>query len=108
MRIVRPMSQHTVTIEVASRRLKIACPAGQESALLQAADEVTKRLTSFEQKNHTNKTPEQAMLMTALNLANDLLQTQKGLARERIEMQSKIDLLQSTIEQALLERKSTA
>jgi cell division protein ZapA len=39
--------------------------------------------------------------MTALNLANDLLQTQQKLKIEQQDNQKKIALLQSTIEQAL-------
>jgi cell division protein ZapA len=96
------MSQHNVTIEVANRRLKIACPKGQESALLQSANEVNKRL---EQGKKSTKTPEQAMLMAALNLANDLLDTQKSSEQQLNEMQNKIDLLQETIEQAVNPKK---
>jgi len=99
------MSQHNVTIEVANRRLKVACPKGQESALLQAAEELNSRLIKSDGtcKNNakSSKTPEQAMLMTALNLANDLLENQQTFERERQAMQSKIDLLQATIEQAV-------
>lgn len=68
------MSQHTVTINVANKRLKIACPAGHESALLQAADEINKRLEQDAKKSHAVKTPEQALVMMSLNLANDLIQ----------------------------------
>ncbi|MEW6992315.1 cell division protein ZapA [Colwelliaceae bacterium 6441] len=96
------MSQHNVTIEVANRRLKIACPKGQESALLQSANEVNKRLNNG--KNST-KTPEQAMLMAALNLANDLLDSQHTAKQQLQEMQNKIDLLQQTIEQAVNPKK---
>jgi cell division protein ZapA len=95
------MSQHTVTINVANKRLKIACPAGHESALLQAANEINKRLEKDVKKSATMKSPEQALVMMSLNLANDLIQTRADLAQEREEMQSKIELLQTTIEQAV-------
>ena len=95
------MSQHNVTIEVASRRLKVACPKGQESALLLAAEEVNQRINKDSKKSISTRTPEQMMLMTALNLANDLLTSQKTFEQERIAMQSQIDLLQATIEQAV-------
>jgi len=96
------MSQHNVTIEVANRRLKVACPKGQESALLLAADEVNQRINKDSKKSSSStRTPEQMMLMTALNLANDLLASQKTFEQERIAMQSQIDLLQATIEQAV-------
>jgi len=94
------MSQHSVTIEVANRRLKISCPAGQESSLLLAAKELNERLLK-DSTTYSIKTPEQSLVMTALNLSNDLLIARKELAQEREAMQSKIDLLQSTIKQAV-------
>lgn len=102
------MSQHSVTIEIANRRMKIACPKGQESALLQAAHEVNERLELVQQQSSTTKTPEQSMLMTALNLANDLLKSQQQQAQEKIAMQNQIDLLQSTIQKAVGNNKKKA
>lgn len=95
------MSQHTVTINVANKRLKIACPVGQESALLQAAEEINVRLTQGEKKSSTINTPEQSLVMMSLNLAHDLIQARNELEKERDRMQSKIELLQATIEQAV-------
>ena len=95
------MSQHTVTINVANKRLKIACPAGHESALLQAAEEINKRLEKDIKKSAAMKSPEQALVMMSLNLANDLIQARADLEQEREKMQSKIELLQTTIEQAV-------
>lgn len=95
------MSQHTVAIEVANRKLKVACPVGQESSLISAAKEVNDRLELATQTSKATNTPEQAMLMTALNLANELLTLRIEMEREQHETQSKIELLQQTIEQAL-------
>jgi cell division protein ZapA len=94
------MSQHSVTVEVANRRLKISCPAGQESSLLLAAKELNQRLLN-DSKSYSIKTPEQSLVMTALNLSNDLLAARRELEQERAAMQSKIDLLQMTIKQAV-------
>ncbi|WP_286235330.1 cell division protein ZapA [Thalassotalea sediminis] len=102
------MSQHNVTIEVAGRRLKIACPQGQESALLQAAKELNSRLEANNGKVKAIKTPEQAMLMTALNLANDYLTQQQAFNAEKQQLESKIDLLQQTIEQAVHRQEKQA
>ena len=98
------MSQRTVEINIVDRKLKIACPIGQETALLSAAQELSDRLT----KAATSKaigSPEQTLLMTALNLANDLLKTQQQLKIEQQGNQQKITLLQSTIEQAISHTK---
>lgn len=99
-----PMDQRTVEITVTDRKLKVACPIGQESALLSAAAELSARLT----KAHNSKsiaTPEQALLMTALNLTNELLAAKQQLQTEKKANKQKIALLQSTIEQALLPTK---
>ncbi len=45
------MNQRTVEINVLDRKLKVACPIGQESALLGAAAELSERLT----KTNTSK-----------------------------------------------------
>lgn len=94
------MTQRTVEINVIDRKLKVACPIGQESALLGAAAELSERLSAAN-NNKSIATPEQALLMTALNLANDLLSANQKLKTEQEENKQKIALLQSTIEQAL-------
>lgn len=94
------MKQRTVEINVLDRKLKVACPTGQESALLSAAEELNKRIEKSSQSK-VIATPEQTLVITALNLANELLQTQQKLKVELQEKQEKIALLQSTIEQAL-------
>jgi cell division protein ZapA len=100
------MSQHTVTINVASKRLKVACPAGHESELLQAASEINKRLEQDGKKKFSTKTVEQSLVMMSLNLAHDLIQARYEQEQEREKMQSKIELLQATIEQAVNRTKS--
>ncbi|MBL4822497.1 MAG: cell division protein ZapA [Colwellia sp.] len=95
------MSQRSVEINIIDRKLKVACPIGQESALLNAAAELTKRLTKTSNCKSI-ASPEQAILMTALNLTNELLATQNKLKAEQQDNKEKIALLQSTIEQAII------
>ena len=99
------MKQQSIEITVGDRKLTIACPPGQESALLSAADELNIRLTKANDSTAI-ATPEQTLMMTALNLSNDLLTAQAQLAHERTENHSKIELLKSTIKQALTEQKN--
>lgn len=101
------MPQRTVEINIIDRKLKVACPIGKESALLGAAAELSARLKTA-QHSKSIATPEQAMLMTALNLANDLLATQQQLKAEQKDNKQKIALLQSTIEHALAPSKKKA
>ncbi|NMP31103.1 cell division protein ZapA [Thalassotalea sp. M1531] len=99
--------RNKVEVTIAGRKLKIACPKGQESALFAAATELDNRLTSLGKTDSLN-TPEQAMMMVALNLANDLLQTKQAQSKERKETKSKIALLQETIEQAMAQQNKSA
>jgi len=94
------MNQRTVEINIIDRKLKVACPIGQESALLSAAAELTLRLTNAN-NSKSIASPEQAILMTALNLTNELLATKQKLKAEQQENKTKIALLQSTIRQAM-------
>jgi len=96
------MAQRTVDINILDRNLKVACPIGQESALLCAAEELNIRLTKTTSNSKLIATPEQTLLMTALNLANDLLKTKQQLQTEQAKNKQQIALLQSTIEQALI------
>ncbi|MCJ8321846.1 MAG: cell division protein ZapA [Colwellia sp.] len=98
------MGQQHLEITIADRTLKISCPSGQESALLGAADELNSRIIKSNSCTMIT-TPEQSLLMTALNLSNELLAAQAQIARERKAYQSKINLLKSTIERAMFESK---
>jgi cell division protein ZapA len=94
------MSQRTVEINIVDRKLKVTCPIGQESALLSAAAELSSRLTTAG-NSKSIASPEQTILMTALNLTNELLATKQKLKTEQEENKARIALLQSTIEQAI-------
>ncbi|MGB0937864.1 MAG: cell division protein ZapA [Colwellia sp.] len=94
------MTSRTVEIKIQERKLKVACPLGDETALLTSAKLLTDRLDLFAEKTSISN-PEQALLMTALNLAHDLLNAEKQLDTVKKENQQKIDLLQATIEQAI-------
>lgn len=94
------MGKSAVNISINGRTLKVGCPSGEESALIAAAKQLDERLAMLLAKGSCAN-PEQAILMTALNLSNDLLKLQQQSAQEKINTESKIALLQSTIEHAL-------
>ena len=94
------MGKSAVNISINGRTLKVGCPSGEESALIAAAKELDDRLSVLLAKGSC-ASPEQALLMTALNLSNDLLKLQQQFQQEKANTESKIALLQSTIEHAL-------
>ena len=94
------MTSRTVEIKIQERKLKIACPMGKETALLLSAKALSERLDKLSANKSINN-PEQALIMTALNLANDLLIAEQQLVTQQKNNQQKIALLQETIEQAI-------
>ncbi|WP_440874318.1 cell division protein ZapA [Thalassotalea sp. PLHSN55] len=94
------MAKNTLDVTIAARKLRIACPKGQESALLSAATEVNNR-AELMGKSSAVTSSEQAMIMAALNLAHELATVKAKLAQEKLENKNKIKLLQSSFEQAL-------
>ena len=94
------MGKSAVNIAINGRKLKVGCPSGEESALIAAAKELDERLALLLNKGKC-ASPEQALLMTALNLSNDLLKLKQEIKQEKTNTESKIALLQSTIEHAL-------
>lgn len=96
------MKPQCLEIEIAGKSLKIACPEGEESALLKSAQELSARIEKANQLNPIAK-PESTLLMIALNLTNELIALKADVVQERVETQEKIALLQSTIEQAIMD-----
>ena len=94
------MKSQCLEVEIAGKKLKKACPVGEESALLKSAQDLTNRLEKAQQSNPTAKT-ENLLLMIALNLTNELISLKAEMVQERVDTQEKIALLQSTIEQAI-------
>lgn len=97
------MSTNAVDITLMGRSYSIACPAGQEQALTLVARNIEQQLTQL--KSRTNSlSREDLLVMAALNIGHELL-TEKQKNQEYMEqMDDRIRLLQSTLEQALVER----
>ena len=95
------MDQQSIEITLADRKLNIACPKGQETALMAAAAELNSRLAQCK-PNTSTRLPEHALTMASLNLANDFLKLKQSHAEEIEALNSKIQLLQATINKAIL------
>lgn len=96
------MQPQCLEIEIAGKNLKISCPEGQESALLKSAQELTASIEQAKEANPSGKIEHQ-LLLIALNLTNELINLKADMVQERVETQEKITLLQTTIEQALID-----
>ncbi|QLE86656.1 cell division protein ZapA [Shewanella sp. Scap07] len=101
------MSSHAIEISLLGRTYSIACPTGQESALRQVADKLEKQLSSLKSRTN-NLSREEIAIMAALNIGYELLEEQQKNQDYIKQMDDKIGLLQSTLEDALVERSSKA
>ena len=93
-----------VDILLLGKSYRVACPQGQEPALLQAAQELSDRFEQARQK--TNVSNEHLAMMVALNLTYELLAEQSKNKEYTESMDQRIKSLQETIEHALLENSS--
>ncbi len=97
------MSSKAIEITLMGRTYSIACPQGQEGALRHVAHNLEKQLTSLKARTN-NISREEIAIMAALNTGYELLEEQQKNQDYIKQMDNKIGLLQSTLEDALVER----
>jgi cell division protein ZapA len=92
-----------VTISILGKELMVACPDGEREALLAAARELDQRMRDIQDGGKVLG-GERVAVMTALNLANELL----GLRRQNSgvpgELDGRLQALTGRIEAALREQ----
>ncbi|MGS0682313.1 cell division protein ZapA [Shewanella sp. 125m-7] len=101
------MSSKAIEITLMGRTYSIACPQGQEAALRHVAINLEKQLTSLKARTN-NISREEIAIMAALNIGYELLEEQQKNQDYIKQMDNRIGLLQSTIEDALVERTTKA
>jgi len=97
------MSTSAVEITLLGRTYSIACPKGREDNLRSVAREVEAQLTNL--KTRTNSlSREELAIMAALNIGNELFEEKQKNKHYMAQMDERISLLQSTLENSLIER----
>jgi len=76
------MAQHMAKITLLGKEFTINCPPGQEDQLRQVVEELEKRISETQSKTMLQSN-ENILIMTAINMAHDL-----------IEQKNQLDLLQ--------------
>ncbi|ABV38283.1 protein of unknown function DUF710 [Shewanella sediminis HAW-EB3] len=99
------MSSHAIEISLLGRTYSIACPPGQEGALQHVAQNLEQQLSSLKTRTN-NLSREEIAIMAALNIGYELLEEQQKNQDYIKQMDDKIGLLQSTLENALVERST--
>ena len=97
------MGNKAIEITLMGRTYSIACPDGQEAALRHVAHNLEKQLMSLKARTN-NISREEIAIMPALNTGYELLEEQQKNQDYNKQMDEKIGLLQSTLEDALVER----
>lgn len=74
--------QNALTIRILGRDYSVACPEGERESLLLSAEHLSRRMQAIQRKGKTLGM-ERIAVMAALNIAHDLLDTQRSLERQR-------------------------
>lgn len=99
------MSTQAVEIKILGRIMRVNCPVGQEEALQEAANDFDQRLQVLAERTKVTNT-EQLLTIAALNICHELHAARKESAQHQAQMEQRIALLQSTIEDALIKHGS--
>ena len=91
-----------LTINLLGRELRVACPEGEERALLNTVDYVNRKLKEVRDVGKVTGN-ERIALMTALNVAHELLSQPKSPAAgvDTSAFKRRIVAMQETVESAL-------
>lgn len=93
-------NQSPVTVNILDKEYRISCPPEERDSLLQSAAYVDSKMREIRQSGRVIGT-ERIAVMMALNLANDLLSSQKSKDDSNLTITRRIKSLQEKIENAL-------
>lgn len=91
-----------VTISILGKELMVACPDEERSQLIAAAQELDQRMRNIQDGGKVIGA-ERVAVMTALNLANELLQVRNRMNGVPAELDARLQALNGRIESVLQE-----
>lgn len=100
------MAEQEIKISLLGKSYTLSCPPDEVDDLKHAADLLEQKVTQL-QGGRANQSADQVALMAALNLAHDLLIEQRRAERYAKSMDSRMKVLQATVERALNERNNS-
>lgn len=91
--------QNTLTVTILDREYRVACPAGQEPKLTEAANTLNDKMQEI---RDTGKVfgIERIAVMAALNLTNELIQSRPDNANDRTAIERLSDKLDAVLPNA--------
>lgn len=93
-----------IDFKIMGREFRVACPANEERQLLEAVAYVDRRMSEMRDKNKTIGL-ERTAIMTALAIANDLLNTKLPGGFDLGEFRRRIESIQATVDAAMTEQE---
>ena len=93
----------SLDVTIMGREFRVACPEGEEDALLEAVDYLDRKMNDIRQGGKIIGT-EKIAVMAALNIAHELLSSRLPGGFDIGEYKRRMGSMQSRIEQALSEQ----
>lgn len=96
----------SLDVMIMGKSYRVTCAPGEEKDLLAAVDYVDNRMSEIREGGRTMAI-ERLAVMTALNIAHELLSSKGGKGVASAEIRRKISLMRSTITEALADTQDT-
>ncbi len=94
------MTSQIVQVQILGRAVRVNCPAGQESALKEAAKDLDNRLIELSERTNVHNT-EQLLTITSLNICYELHAEKKEIDSHSSDVQTRIKLLANALDAAI-------
>ena len=98
------MSGKKISITLLGKKHQLFCPAGEEAALHRSVEYLETRLQESSEKASL-LSYERVLMITALNMANELLRAEINKAQVDMELHQRISALHENIDQLLLQQR---
>ena len=96
-------SVKTLDVTILDREFRVACPEDERTELLDAVAYLDKKMREIRDVGKV-ATAERIAIMSALNIAHELLTTRLGSGFDMSEFKRRIDSMQATIDKTLAEQ----
>jgi cell division protein ZapA len=93
----------SLDVSIMGREFRIACPVGEEQALLDAVNYLDKKMSEIFEAGKVIGT-ERIAIMAALNIAHELLSARKPSGFDIEAFKRRMSLMQANVEQTLAEQ----
>ena len=93
----------TLDVTILDREFRVACPEDERAELLDAVAYLDKKMREIRDIGKV-ATPERIAIMSALNIAHELLTTRLGGGFDMGEFKRRMEIMQATIDATLAEQ----